>query len=157
RSQARSDFREALQNIRQAVATEHDLEVHTVAVVPKGKLLKTSSGKIRRQACRAAFLNREMEVIATESFGSEADVNRPILSRAELLGIEDPIHRRGRLAAYIVEAAAWVMRIDRHHIEPALPTDCLALDSLQAITLQAQIEETLGVSLPQLVFLQKTS
>src|SRR5262249_16560196 len=35
--------------------------------------------------------------------------------------------------------------------------DCLALDSLQAITLQAQIEETLGVSLPQLVFLQKTS
>jgi FkbH-like protein len=157
RSKAQSDFREALRTIRQAVATEHDLEVHTAVLVPRGKLLKTSSGKIRRRACRAAFLNGEMEVIASESFGSEADASPPILSYAELLEIQDRAHRRDRLVAYILEAAAWVMRIDRHHLDPFLPTDRLALDSLQAITLQAQIEETLSISLPPIIFLQNIS
>jgi FkbH-like protein len=157
RRQSSSDFRDVLQTIRQAVANEHDLEVYTVALVPQGKLLKTSSGKIRRRACQAAFLNGEIEVIASESLRLEADVNRPKLSRAELLGIQDPIYRRDRLVAYIVEAAVCVMRIDRQHLDPSLPPDYLALDSLNAVALQVQIEEILDISLPPLIFLQNRS
>ena len=42
--------------IRQAIAQNHDLHVHAVALLKAGSALKTSSGKIQRRASRAAFL-----------------------------------------------------------------------------------------------------
>lgn len=46
--------------IRRAVAESHGLRAHTVLLLRPGELLRTSSGKIRRQACRAAFLSRTL-------------------------------------------------------------------------------------------------
>jgi acyl-CoA synthetase (AMP-forming)/AMP-acid ligase II len=43
--------------VRQRVAEEHGLQLHAVALLNHGSLPKTSSGKVRRQACRAAFLD----------------------------------------------------------------------------------------------------
>lgn len=39
------------------VAAEHGVRVHRVALIPAGAILKTTSGKIRRQACKDALLN----------------------------------------------------------------------------------------------------
>jgi acyl-CoA synthetase (AMP-forming)/AMP-acid ligase II len=42
--------------VRQAVSAEHDLRVHAIELVRPGSVPKTSSGKIRRSACRNGFL-----------------------------------------------------------------------------------------------------
>lgn len=58
---------EVVGNIRQAVAVEHDIRVHTVALVKTGTIPKTSSGKIQRQACRQKFLNNTLDLLTPEN------------------------------------------------------------------------------------------
>jgi acyl-CoA synthetase (AMP-forming)/AMP-acid ligase II len=62
----RLDINEVVGNIRQAVSVEHDIRVHTVVLVKTGTILKTSSGKIQRQACRQKFLNHTLDVLTSE-------------------------------------------------------------------------------------------
>jgi acyl-coenzyme A synthetase/AMP-(fatty) acid ligase len=52
-----------LKDIRRVVAEEHDLQVHSIALIKAGTIPKTSSGKIQRQSCRAAFLANTLETI----------------------------------------------------------------------------------------------
>ena len=49
--------------IRESVAQEYEIRVHVVALVRRGAILKTSSGKIQRRACRAALLDGSLETI----------------------------------------------------------------------------------------------
>jgi amino acid adenylation domain-containing protein len=50
-------------NILQAVGEEHELQVHTVLLLKTGSIPKTSSGKIRRRACRAGFMASDLNVV----------------------------------------------------------------------------------------------
>lgn len=49
------------QSIRRAIAENHDLQTHAVQLVKPGSIPKTSSGKIKRAACRKAFLSGDMK------------------------------------------------------------------------------------------------
>jgi acyl-CoA synthetase (AMP-forming)/AMP-acid ligase II len=62
------DVNEVVGNIRQAVAAEHDIRVHTVLLVKTGTVPKTSSGKIQRQACRQNFLHNTLNLLTSEKF-----------------------------------------------------------------------------------------
>lgn len=53
---------EVVNQIRQTVVREHQLQVQTVRLVKPGSLPKTSSGKIRRFACREQFLAQSLEI-----------------------------------------------------------------------------------------------
>ena len=57
------DVNEVVGNIRQAVAAEHSLQVYATVLVKTGSIPKTSSGKIRRHACRAEFLTDSLNVV----------------------------------------------------------------------------------------------
>jgi acyl-CoA synthetase (AMP-forming)/AMP-acid ligase II len=52
----------AVGSIRQALAEQHELRAHAIVLVKVGEIPKTSSGKIRRQACRTAFLAGKLSV-----------------------------------------------------------------------------------------------
>jgi acyl-CoA synthetase (AMP-forming)/AMP-acid ligase II len=56
---------EVLSTVNKAVTRDHQVEASIVGIVPRGELLKTSSGKIRRQACRAAYLNGKFTLLDT--------------------------------------------------------------------------------------------
>jgi acyl-CoA synthetase (AMP-forming)/AMP-acid ligase II len=62
----RSDIVKA---IRRAVSEEHDVRVFDVALIRAASLPRTSSGKIQRSACRAAYLEKTLELDA----GSQGD------------------------------------------------------------------------------------
>jgi acyl-CoA synthetase (AMP-forming)/AMP-acid ligase II len=47
-------------SIRRLVAAAHDLRVHDVELIRPGGVPRTTSGKIRRHACKAAYRNREL-------------------------------------------------------------------------------------------------
>lgn len=55
---------EILADIRQAISEGHELQVSAIALVKSGNVLKTSSGKIQRRACRNNFLTGKLEVLA---------------------------------------------------------------------------------------------
>ncbi len=57
------DVEMVIGNIRQAVAEKHDVQVSAVLLLSAGSIPKTSSGKIRRHACRIGFLNQTLDVV----------------------------------------------------------------------------------------------
>jgi hypothetical protein len=63
RKQQDLDIDRVVGAIRQAVAEEHELDVDAVVLLKTGTILKTSSGKIQRQACRAGFLASTLDAI----------------------------------------------------------------------------------------------
>ncbi|GHT28304.1 hypothetical protein FACS18942_08600 [Planctomycetales bacterium] len=51
-------------DIRRAVATEHEIPVGAVVLVKSGSIPKTSSGKIQHHACRSGFLDGSLSEIS---------------------------------------------------------------------------------------------
>lgn len=57
------NVQEVIGNIRQAITLQHGLQVFSVVLVKTACIPKTSSGKIRRRACREAFLSGKLDVV----------------------------------------------------------------------------------------------
>ena len=53
---------EVIEHIRRSITEEFELPLHAVILVAAGGVPKTSSGKVRRRACRAMFLEGSLEV-----------------------------------------------------------------------------------------------
>lgn len=47
--------------VRQAVAEHHEVQVFDLVLIPQGKMMKTSSGKIQRRAMKQAYLDRKLQ------------------------------------------------------------------------------------------------
>lgn len=69
---------EIILDIRSAVFNEYNLQIHAVVLLKPNKILKTSSGKVQRQACREAYLNDSLEII--HAWQSHATHNTKISS-----------------------------------------------------------------------------
>ena len=63
------DSREVADAVRSAVSREHGLHVAVVALVRSGALPKTSSGKVRRRACREALERGELALLELDAIG----------------------------------------------------------------------------------------
>jgi acyl-CoA synthetase (AMP-forming)/AMP-acid ligase II/thioesterase domain-containing protein/acyl carrier protein len=63
RASHQSALVEIIDTIRRAILREHEAVAHTVVLVQERSIPKTSSGKLRRPACRSAFLSGRLEVL----------------------------------------------------------------------------------------------
>ncbi|MGF1589153.1 MAG: fatty acyl-AMP ligase [Pleurocapsa sp.] len=50
-------------NLCEAITSEHGLQIYATVLVKPGSIPKTSSGKIKRHACRTQFLNGSLNVV----------------------------------------------------------------------------------------------
>lgn len=57
--------------IRGSVADAHGLHTHAIVLLGPGGLPRTTSGKVRRKACKHAFLTQGFSELASSVFGSE--------------------------------------------------------------------------------------
>ncbi|MDI3465818.1 MAG: polyketide synthase module [Nitrospira sp.] len=62
-----SDLSEIVSCIRRAVADEYELEIHTVVLIKSGTIPRTSSGKIQRGACKAAFVSGRLAIVVAST------------------------------------------------------------------------------------------
>jgi acyl-CoA synthetase (AMP-forming)/AMP-acid ligase II len=65
-------FHDLVDAVRRAIAVDHQVDATVIAVVPVGALLKTSSGKIRRQACKRAFQLGDIEVLERSDMAKDS-------------------------------------------------------------------------------------
>ncbi|NER45916.1 MAG: amino acid adenylation domain-containing protein, partial [Symploca sp. SIO1A3] len=54
--------------IRQAIAEQHGIEVYAIALIQPASQLKTSSGKVQRQGCKAQFLAEQLKCISSGEY-----------------------------------------------------------------------------------------
>ncbi len=136
------DAEPAFQAIRQAVAREHELEVFGIALLSAGALPRTSSGKIRRRTCRAAYLARELEIIA--DWAAETP-------KVDMQAAADPLPARGERAPTALEVQTWLvhrlserLNVPVSQISVHTPFVDFAMSSLDAVEITADLERWLG-------------
>jgi len=138
--------------IRREVGHVHGIRPAGIALLSPGSLLRTSSGKVRRGACRTAFLAGTLATIAT---WNEADEPADALSAPEGTTMSNP----AELSPEAMELYTWMAaqlaaeaQINVRDVKPDQPLVRYGLDSPNAISLALTFEEALGVELPATLF-----
>ncbi|MCE9624319.1 MAG: thioester reductase domain-containing protein, partial [Deltaproteobacteria bacterium] len=115
------DPRRILGLIHESISRNHEVQAHYVVLLKPRSIPKTSSGKIQRHACRAEYLEGELDIIdqwLKPATGKRADsavnddgkgppqiVEAWLLSRIrEKLSLEQDIDTRASLASYGIDS-----------------------------------------------------
>jgi acyl carrier protein len=131
---------ELIEKIRAAIAEEHELAPFGVALIKPGGIPKTSSGKIQRRACREAYLNGELDIVAQwQSADLSESAESPVKAAAEIESVEE-------LEAWLQDLAARRLNTPRAELDTQRPLAHYGLDSLGAVELAHEIETALGLS-----------
>lgn len=138
--------------VRAAVTSQHQIDVHAVVLVARGAVPKTTSGKVRRLACRDSYLAGQLPVLDT-SLLPDPPAEVPLPAAAELFALP-PARQAPTLAQALLAAAS-------HRLPPGTelsldtPFTAAGLDSLGAVELQHRIEDRYQVRLPPLALLRQ--
>jgi len=135
--------------IRSAVAVEHEVQVHAIALVKAGTLPRTTSGKLQRHACRGAFLAGELAAIGSSVLeaGHAAPPPDVALTREHLLSTP-AAERPALLDRYLRSMLARALGLSPRRVEADRSFAALGLDSLKATALTHRLERDLGIAEP---------
>jgi thioester reductase-like protein len=124
--------------VRQAIAEQHDLQLHAAVLLRTGSIAKTTSGKLQRRACRAAFLDGTLQTVARWQL--DAQPTKPPLS-VEARGVA---RSRSAIAAWLTQTLARSLRVAHSELDPTQPFARYGLDSRTAVELSGELEAWLG-------------
>ncbi len=164
--------------IRQVVSEKHQLQVYGISLLKPGSLPKTSSGKIQRNACRAAFQSQNLAVVG-EWREPSVDVNQIQQAAEDLLhklnasahsasedlekdssnrtGDRPGDHSYEDIQLWIVANLAMYLNISPEEISTSEPFSNYGLDSSAALNLAAELSEWLGQELDPTIFWEHPS
>ncbi len=123
-----------IQAIRQAIAQSHEVEVVGIALLKKGGLLKTSSGKIKRNACGQEFL---AGTLVTWSVWQKPIANAP----------ENLLKTNISVEQWLTAQLASTLNLRPEQIDLEEPLANYGLGSRSLVALVGELEEWLGISL----------
>lgn len=128
--------------IRTAITEHYEIQAHAVVLAEPLRIPTTSSGKIRRNACRQRFLDGGLEAFAEW----HAPTSRDPHSAASPAEQERKCARRGaaEIAAWLVSRFSQQLGLSPTEIDASLPFAHYGLDSVQAIRLTAAMQTWLG-------------
>ncbi len=149
--------------IRQAVWEEHGLRVYAVSLLETRSVPKTSSGKIRRHACRDGFLAGSLDVVGSwrERLADYAPLaqTEPFTAAAILedLAQSTPAEQKKTLTLYLRTLIAQVLRVEVEKVSAQSSILRLGLDSLMAMEVLNQISQDLQITMYPQAFFERPS
>lgn len=139
-----SSAEEVFASVRRQVAEEHDLEVHAILLLKTSSIPKTTSGKIQRQGCRAAFLNDSLSVISRSrrmsNPGSAATEVRETVSANSAFNTQNG----EAIRSWLISRLAVRIGAESHSIDPLATFSSYGLDSAATVTMTAELAAWLG-------------
>ncbi len=161
-----SNLDEAVTAIREAIATQHEIQVYAIALIKPGNLPKTSSGKVQRRGSRESYLDGSLSIIRSWQLGQEeAQIPQPVQGETMQAGrVEEqgkPEQARGmaptvsaaKIQDWLVSQVAQALKINAKRIDRRAPFAQYGMDSAQAVSLSADLEDWLGRSIvPTVVY-----
>ncbi|MCQ8129233.1 non-ribosomal peptide synthetase, partial [Methylomonas rivi] len=153
-----ADYRGEFAAMRARLTEECGIHADRILLLKPGAVLKTSSGKLRRAACRERFLDRGFEYVAADGLPTAGtappmaanigkDANERHLLRQALLSMPSTVAAE-LLAERLTLKAAELSGLTQDTIEPNQPLTSLGLDSLKAVEMKYFIDELLAVDIP---------
>jgi len=147
--------------VRRAVAEEHGVSVAEVVLLRPETLPRTSSGKVRRLACRDAWLSGELSAVGRSALAVEVSETVETLETAAFdvaaLAELEAGDRCDALEIFLRQRAAAVLHLSLAQVPAGTPLSALGLDSLSAAELKTEIDGALGMSPPFTVLLDGAS
>lgn len=141
--------------IREEILLEFGIPLQAVVLIRSGTLPKTTSGKVRRAACRELFLAGGLQTVAQSLLSSAEDVPSGYpFSRSQVLETE-PALRPEIIGAHLAGRLCEIMKIPAAELVTDQPLISMGLDSLAAAQLSAFLEEALGTAIPSVDLLQE--
>lgn len=142
--------------IRQAIAENHQLQVHAIALIRPGGIPKTSSGKIQRLTARKEFLENTLEPVS--SWISQDTLSpKPYALRPPPYALRPMPSADAEIIEWIRQWMARELKIDPGRIETDKPIASYGLDSLKAVLLASDASQEFGVDWPLDLFLEETT
>ncbi|GAB2793894.1 non-ribosomal peptide synthetase [Amycolatopsis magusensis] len=135
--------------VRAAVVRESGVSPAVVAFARRGALPRTTSGKVRRSATRAAYLSAELRLLADDRVaeqGSHGTSLPPMLTREALLRL-DPGERRTSLTGGLRAWLAAATGVPAKRVDPDRSLLAAGLDSLMLVQLQGDLAARFGIEL----------
>ena len=135
--------------VREAVLSEHEVRLDRIALVARGAIPKTSSGKLQRGACRAALAAGELpSLFSLAAPLAERPPEPPSRALADELRACRPADRIGVMTAFLQsELARAAKSAETPDAQATLVS--VGLDSLGWAELREGLHRQLGVTLPE--------
>ncbi|WP_437981548.1 amino acid adenylation domain-containing protein [Sorangium sp. So ce117] len=138
RGQRGLDLEALARAARRAVAQQFGLPVHAVVLLPPRRIPKTTSGKVQRRACKAAFLRGELEPLGVFHGGPTGD-GAPVAAQdgasAAASAQPDGSSCTARLGALVGD----LLQVDAAQLRWDVPLVEIGLESVKAIQLAERI------------------
>ena len=131
--------------IRQQIAEEFEQEVYAIQLIRTAAILKTSSGKIQRKACKKGFLEKSLQIVGESVAKPLADSSLAEPSTPSLTSLQ----------AWLM---AWIhinLKVPFDRIDLLKPISIYGLNSMKAVQLQQDVLDRYGVNVPPYVFFDK--
>ncbi len=127
--------------VREALAREHGITPDAIVFIAPRSLPKTSSGKVRRRACRRDYLADRLQVVA------RWPAVRPSMQTGAAGG--DPHwNRLDELVSYLTRQVRTVLDAADGAVPPASGFVDLGVNSACAVEIRNRVQADLGVPLP---------
>ncbi|MFK0050275.1 amino acid adenylation domain-containing protein [Streptomyces sp. NPDC090741] len=139
-----ADPAELARTVQARVAEQHEVRPHAVVLIRTASLPRTSSGKVARHACRAAYLAGELLVTAVH-----ADEEQPAAAGGDAAA-EAPVPAAGdreAVLAHLRRAAAVLLRTRPEEVPADASPAALGLDSLDSVRLLHRLQREFGLEL----------
>ncbi|HEX8132453.1 MAG TPA: beta-ketoacyl synthase N-terminal-like domain-containing protein, partial [Actinomycetes bacterium] len=144
REHRRTDAEEVFAAIRAAVAEQHDLAVHAIVLLQPASIPKTSSGKIKRHACRADYLAGGLKTVAEWRRDGGGAVVSPAADARLSLPVAGLPPAAAELASWLTARLAERLGIEPREIDGREPFAHYGLDSARSMALAGDLEVHLG-------------
>ncbi|MDO9264154.1 MAG: beta-ketoacyl synthase N-terminal-like domain-containing protein, partial [Desulfosalsimonadaceae bacterium] len=147
------EARQMIHAIRRAILDAESLNVFAFWLLKPKSIPKTSSGKLRRHACKEGFLSDSLETIAKWQ-GSESPpyagtpIEAPADKESEVPGASAARISAEAISKWLTDHLANALRINPSDIDPRTPFSRYGLDSAEAVGLAGDIEKWLEKRLP---------
>ena len=140
------DLNQLASTIREAVADRHNLQAFTILFLRPGSIPKTTSGKVRREATKQAYLADELQVLEVSVVGKTMVGHAASVDKA-LPGKMDNHPSFRELEALINGEVSRLLRVADGQFVRKEPLRSLGFDSLMAVELKNRLETSLGISI----------
>ncbi|MEO8494512.1 MAG: AMP-binding protein, partial [Planctomycetota bacterium] len=151
------DMRGLVTEIVSQVSTNHELVPYAIVLVKPHSIPRTTSGKIKRTACRDDYQQNKLKVVAEwlSTDIAEATASRsakPVSTGPEMTAREQAVCRS--LQHWMVQQLAHKLDLPPESIDVSRPLALLGVDSLIAIEISLDLEKWLGCPLSPDIALQ---
>ncbi len=138
----------AIGELRAAIAHEHEVELHDVAIIRPGTLPRTSSGKVQRFRARELYRENGLELIASLRPSREASVEtKP--AEAEAAPAATPLRDPAVVQEWLTARCAAMLGVSPETLPANADLAYFGMSSVTAMRLVGELEDWLKISLPQ--------